>query len=82
MRAAEGGEEVVHSVFIGDVDRREPDAPLIAIAVEQVVVPDGHVEQVASLHARRVAIVIFGSGSRYLQLRRTVIRRRAYGIRE
>ena len=69
MRAAEGGEEVVHGVLVCYVDRCEPDAPLVAIAVEQVVVPDGDVEQVARLHARRIAIVVFGTLQRYLQLR-------------
>jgi len=81
VRAAEGGEEVVHGVLIADIDRSEPDAPLVAIAVEQVVVPDGDVEQIARLHARRVAIVVLGPRSRYLQLCGTVVGRGTKGIR-
>ena len=44
VRAAEGGEEVVESVFVGQVDDGEAEAPLVAVAIEQVVVADGQIE--------------------------------------
>ena len=44
VRAAEGGEEVVESVFVGQVDDGEAEASLVAVAIEQVVVADGQIE--------------------------------------
>ena len=47
MSSAERRQEVVERDLVGEVDRGEPQAPFIAVAVEQVVVPDAGVEQVA-----------------------------------
>ncbi len=47
MRAAERREKVVQRVLVAEVDRGETSAPLVAIAVEQIVVADGEVEQIA-----------------------------------
>ena len=47
VRAAEGREKVVEGGFVGDVDRRETQTPLVAVALEQIVVTNGEVEQVA-----------------------------------
>src|SRR5277367_5458489 len=80
MRAAERGEEVVDGVLVGDVDRREPGAPLVAITAEEVVVPDRHIEQAATGDARRIAVVVLSSQGGYLQLCRAVERCRAKGI--
>lgn len=59
VRAAEGGEEVVQSVFVGQIDNRELRAPLVSFAVEQVIVAQGEIEQTARLDALRIVIVIF-----------------------
>ena len=41
MRAAEGGEEVVERVLVGDVDGGEVEVHLVAVFVEDVVLADG-----------------------------------------
>ncbi len=45
--AAEGGEEVVEGFLVGQVDDGEAKAPLVAVPVEEVVVADGEVEEIA-----------------------------------
>jgi len=47
--AAEGGEEVVEGVFVGEVDGGEAEAPLVLVAVEEIVLANGGVEEVAGL---------------------------------
>ena len=64
MRSAEGREEVVKGVLVGDIDGSEPKAPFALVAMEEVVVPDGGVEQAARGDARRVVVVILGVGRR------------------
>jgi hypothetical protein len=59
--AAEGGEEVIERVFVGQVDDGEAKAPLVAVAAEEVVVADRHVEEVARSDARRILVVVFGA---------------------
>ena len=63
VRAAEGGEEVVERVFVGNVDGGEAQAPLVAVAVEEVVGTEGGVEEAARCDARRILVVVLGSGS-------------------
>ena len=62
VRSAEGGEEVVKRVFVGDVDGGQAEAPFVAVAVEEVVLADGCVEEVPRCNAGRVLVVIFGTG--------------------
>ena len=47
VRAAEGGKEVVQRIFVGQVDDGELSAPLVSVAVKQIVVSDRKIEQVA-----------------------------------
>ena len=47
VRSAEGGEKVVECVFVGDIDSSEAHAPLVLVAVEEVVFADGGVEEAA-----------------------------------
>ena len=61
VRAAECGEEVVQGFLVGQVHDGEAEAPLVAIAVEQVVVADGHVEEIPRGDARRILVVVFGA---------------------
>ena len=63
VRAAEGGEEVVEGVLVGDVDGGEAQAPLVLVAVEEVVLAEGGVEEVARGDAGRVLVVVLGAGS-------------------
>ena len=62
VRAAEGGEEVVERLFVGQIDGRDLHAPFAAIAVKEVVVADSHIEEIAGLNAGRVMIVVAGTG--------------------
>ena len=58
MRAAEGREEVVERVLVGDVDCSELETHLVLIAAEDVVVPDGNVEKASRRDARWVLVVV------------------------
>ena len=62
--STEGGEEVVERVVVSDIDRGEPKAPFVLVAVEEVVGADGGIEQVAGSDARGVLVVVFGVGRR------------------
>src|SRR5580693_4785508 len=64
VRPAERREEVIERHFVGDVDGGESQAPLVAVAAEQVVLAHGYVEQIAWGNSRRVVIVVLGSGQR------------------
>ena len=62
MGAAEGGEEVVKSVFVGDVDGGEVEIDFVALFVEDVFLAEGEVEEVAGGDAGRILVVVLGSG--------------------
>src|SRR5260370_31051156 len=47
VRAAEGGEEVVQRVFVGDVYRCQAKAPLALVAVEEIVFAERYIEEIA-----------------------------------
>lgn len=64
MRSAERRQKVVESNIIGQVDDREPQAPLIMVAVKQIVVTGANVEQVSRRDSRGIVIVVFRSGRR------------------
>jgi hypothetical protein len=42
--SAEGGEKVVQRHLVGQVDRREAQAPLVALGAEEVVVPKAKIK--------------------------------------
>jgi len=58
MRSAESGQEIVERHLVGQVDGRKSQAPLVTVAMEEVVVPNAGIEQVARVDARRIVIVI------------------------
>ena len=62
MRAAEGGEEVVERVFVGDVYRGKMQAPLVLVAVKEVVFADGRIEEIARRNAGRIGVVVARAG--------------------
>ena len=64
MRSAESGEEVVQHVIVGEVNEVDLGAPLVAIALEEIVGSEGKVEEAARLDALRIVIVILSSGRR------------------
>jgi hypothetical protein len=47
----------------------------VFIAVEQVVVSDGDIEEVARRNSLRIMIIVFFEGGRYLQKERLELRR-------
>ena len=66
--SAECGKEIVERLFVHQVDNRQSGAPLVAIAVKNVVVSHGQVKQVARLGSLRIVIVVFGAGFRDLEV--------------
>ena len=74
MRAAEGGKEVVERLFVGQVDDCEAQAPLIAVAVKEIIVAHRHVKQIPPFDARRIVVVIFSAGGWQFDERRAVLR--------
>ena len=74
MCAAKGGEEIVEHIFVGQIDHLDLGAPQISIAVKNVVMADGHVEEVSGRDARRVMVGILGAGRGYLNQGRAELR--------
>ena len=66
MGPAEGGQEIVKHVRVAQINDLELSTPAISITVKQIVVADRKVEQIARGDARRIMIVILGSGRRNL----------------
>ena len=64
MRTAKCREEIIQRVLIGEVDDFDTRTPLIAIAVKDIVMPDGQVKKIAGRDARRIMVVVFRSRSR------------------
>jgi len=73
--AAERRQEVIKRRLVGQVDHRKAQTPLEAVAMKQIVVTGADIEQVARRDAWRIVIVIFRSGSREVDARRSVQRR-------
>ena len=69
MRATERGQEVVQRGLVRQVDDCEPQAPLVTVTVEEIVISHACIEQVPRRDARRIVIVILRSWSRYLESR-------------
>src|ERR1035437_3581027 len=80
VRPRERGEEVVERVLVADVDdgeRRGEGALVGSLAVQQVVLADGQVEQVARRDAGWVVVVVLGVGSGVREQRRGKLRTQA-----
>src|SRR5215470_17948885 len=73
VRPAEGGEEVVESDFVGNVDGRELQADLVLVAVEQIVITESNVEQVACCNTVWVVVRVVRPGSGNGDQRRSVL---------
>ena len=58
VRAAEGREEVVECVLVGQVDRCELQTHLVLVTAEDVVVSDRNVEQASRRDTRWVLVVV------------------------
>jgi hypothetical protein len=66
VRPAEGREEVIERQFVGDVDGGKRETPFVTFAFKLVVVAHRNIEQITRRNARRIVVVIFSSGCRYL----------------
>jgi len=64
VRSAEGGEEVVKGVLVGDVDGSQVEVHLVVVGVEQVLLANREVEQIAGCDTRRVFVVVLCSRPR------------------
>lgn len=67
MRAAEGGKEIIERGLVCQIDGGEPQAPLVTVAVEKIVVPYARIEKAAWRDALRIVIVILFSRSGNLE---------------
>ena len=63
--SAERRQEVVHGLFIRQIDHLNSSAPFIPIAVKNVVMSQRQVKQVARLNPLWIVIVVLGPGRRY-----------------
>ena len=77
MRAAERGNEIVQRLFVRQVDDREAQAPLVTVAIEQIVLAHGNVEHVPRSDALRIVVVVLRSGRRNRYILGTIVWRRA-----
>ncbi len=70
MRAAKGRKIIVKSDLVGQVGDREAQTPTVTIAMEQIVIANGDIEQPAGINALRIVIVVFLSRCRHLKIDR------------
>jgi hypothetical protein len=63
VRAAEGGEKIVQRHLVRQVNRRQPQAPLVVLTAEEVVVPHAEIKKVSRRNPLRIVIVIFFPGA-------------------
>ena len=77
VRAAESRKEIVKHVVVRQVDDGQLRAPFVLVAVEQVVMAHGEIEEIPGCDARRVMVVILGVGRRHLYERGAKCRRGA-----
>ncbi len=75
VRSAERGQEIVQCRLVRQVDDREAQAPLVVVAVEQVIIAHAGIKQVSRVDAGRIVIVVLRSRRRYLEPCRPVERR-------
>ena len=72
VRAAKRREKVVQRIFISEVDDRQTSAPLMTIAVEQIIVANGDIKHIPRGDTRRIVVIILSSWRRYLYEGRSV----------
>jgi len=60
VRPAEGRKEVIQRRLVSHVDGGKRKTPFVMIALEQVVVAHGKIEQVTRRNTRRIPIIVLG----------------------
>ena len=58
VRSAEGRQEVIQRILIGDIHRSQVQVHLVAFLVKDVVLTDAGVEEAAGGYARRIVVVV------------------------
>lgn len=64
MRAAEGGQEVVKSQLIGEIQYRKGQVGLHFVLMKDIVPSNGGVEEVTGCYPRRITVIVFSAGCR------------------
>ena len=72
--SAEGREEIVERDLISKVDHREARTPAVAVTVEQIVVSQGQVKQIARGNVWRIVVLVFRARLRDRYVFRTGMR--------
>src|SRR5216683_6745424 len=65
VRTTERRKEVVQRVFVGDVYGCQAEAPFTFVAVEEIVLAERHIEEIALGNPRRVVVVVLRAGCGY-----------------
>ena len=60
VRAAKRRKKVVQRIIVGQVNGGQLQAHFVLIAVQDVVVPERQVEQIAVRNARRIVVIVLG----------------------
>jgi hypothetical protein len=60
VRSAERGQEVVQRRFVGHIDGRQAQTPLVAtlVEMEEVIIAHAHVKEIARLNTRWMVVHI------------------------
>jgi len=65
MRATESGQKVIEHVVVGDIDGCQLQTDFVLVAVKQIVVPNGQVEETSGLDALWIVVVLLRIRGRY-----------------
>ena len=68
------GPESAENGSISQVDDSEPQAPLVAVAMEKIVVADGHIKQIPRFNAGWIQVGILRARGWDVDARRSVLR--------
>src|ERR1700733_13781377 len=69
MRSTKRRKKIVERLFVRQIDHRQAGAYLVPVAVKNVVMPHGNVEEVPGCNARRIVVVILRARRGYLDER-------------
>ena len=58
MSAAEGGKKVIKRNFVGDVNDSDLRTPSALVTVEEIIVSDSYVEEMARGDSRRIFVAV------------------------
>lgn len=82
MRAAERRQKVVQRGSVRQVNEGDLGAPSVFVAVEEIVMANRQIEEMARRDTGWILVVVLGSRSWNLHQRRSILRRSAGGQRQ